>query len=66
MKQRDPLPIFRAYLMEKEILSEAQDKEFEGRAKEEVEDAVRFATEAPYPEVETAAYPVYAEDIRRG
>jgi len=66
MKQRDPLPIFRAYLVEKRILSEAQDKEFEGRAKEEVEDAVRFATDAPYPEVETAGYPVYAEDIRRG
>jgi 2-oxoisovalerate dehydrogenase E1 component alpha subunit len=66
LKRRDPLPIFRAQLVEKKVLSEAQDKEFEGRAKEEVEDAVRFAMDAPYPDVETAAYPVYAEDVRRG
>jgi 2-oxoisovalerate dehydrogenase E1 component alpha subunit len=63
MKQRDPLPFFRAHLMEKKILTDSQDREFEGRAKEEVEDAVRFASEAPYPDAETATWPVYAEQI---
>ncbi len=64
LKQRDPLVLYRAYLSEAKALSEAQNREFEARAKEEVDDAVRFASEAPYPEVETAAYPVYAEDVR--
>ncbi|MGH2604994.1 MAG: thiamine pyrophosphate-dependent dehydrogenase E1 component subunit alpha, partial [Anaerolineales bacterium] len=64
LKQTDPLALFRADLTEKKALSDAQDREFEARAKEEVEDAVRFASEAPYPDVETAAYPVYAEDVR--
>lgn len=64
LKQTDPLALFRADLTEKKALSDVQDREFEARAKEEVEDAVRFASEAPYPDVETAAYPVYAEDVR--
>lgn len=63
LKQTDPLALFRADLTEKKALSDAQDREFEARAKEEVEDAVRFASEAPYPDAETAAYPVYAEDV---
>lgn len=65
MKQRDPLAQFRAYLSQTKVLSQTQDREFEARAKEEVDDAVHFAAEAPYPEVETAAYPVYAEDVRQ-
>jgi TPP-dependent pyruvate/acetoin dehydrogenase alpha subunit len=28
----------------------------------EVNEAVEFATEAPYPDVSEASYPVYAED----
>lgn len=63
LKQTDPLALFRADLTKKKALSDAQDREFEARAKEEVEDAVRFASEAPYPDAETAAYPVYAEDV---
>lgn len=63
LKQTDPLALFRAGLTKKKALSDAQDREFEARAKEEVEDAVRFASEAPYPDAETAAYPVYAEDV---
>jgi hypothetical protein len=31
-----------------------------------VDDAIRFAEAAPYPDVSEAAYPVYVEDIRRG
>ena len=34
----------------------------EERAKKEVEQAVEFATEAPYPEISEASYPVYVED----
>ncbi|MGH2626301.1 MAG: thiamine pyrophosphate-dependent dehydrogenase E1 component subunit alpha [Anaerolineales bacterium] len=65
LKQRDPLGLFRGYLTQAKVLTQTQDREFEARAKEEVDDAVRFAGEAPYPEVETAAYPVYAEDVRQ-
>jgi TPP-dependent pyruvate/acetoin dehydrogenase alpha subunit len=36
----------------------------EAEAKEKVDDAVRFAEETPYPPIEEAAYPVYAEEVR--
>lgn len=64
MKEEDPLHQYRARLMEREILSEERSEEMEGKAKEAVEDAVRFADAAEYPDLSEAAYPVYAEDIR--
>jgi 2-oxoisovalerate dehydrogenase E1 component alpha subunit len=63
-KQRDPLFIARQTLEKEGILSLQKMEEFEQRAKELVEDAVRFAESAPYPDPQEAAYPVYAEDIR--
>ena len=35
----------------------------EAQIKKEVEDAVKFATEAPYPEAEDGRRPVYAEEV---
>ena len=62
LKAQDPLDLQRDKLLAAGILTEEADGEFQKRAKVEVEQAVEFATEAPYPEISEASYPVYAED----
>jgi 2-oxoisovalerate dehydrogenase E1 component alpha subunit len=62
LKAQDPVHLPRDKLMDMRVLSEEAEAEIQGRAKSQVEDAVQFATDAPYPEVSEAAYPVYAED----
>jgi 2-oxoisovalerate dehydrogenase E1 component alpha subunit len=59
-KKRDPLLNFRGHLEAAGLLSTAQAAELDARAVAEVEDAVRFAQEAPYPDVSRAAEGVYA------
>ena len=44
------------------ILTEEAETGLQERAMAEVNEAVEFATEAPYPDVSEASYPVYAED----
>jgi 2-oxoisovalerate dehydrogenase E1 component alpha subunit len=52
-------------MLEKEGLLKAKDlEEMEARAKKMIDEAVQYADQAPYPDVEEATYPVYAEDIR--
>lgn len=64
-KQRDPLVIARQHLEKQGLLTPSKIEEFEQRARELVEDAVRFGESAPYPDPEEAAYPVYAEEVPR-
>ena len=59
-KKRDPILRYRQYLEGAGLLSHAQADELDARAAAEVEDAVRFAQSAPYPDVATAASGVYA------
>ncbi len=66
MKASDPVEGFRDRLSMLGVLTESAEKEIQERAKGEVEDAVAFASEAPYPDVEEAGYPVYVEDMHRG
>ncbi len=61
-KAQDPLARYREVLVGKKLLTEAAEAEMEQRAREQVEEAVRLAQEAPYPEVSEATYPVYAEE----
>lgn len=63
-KQRDPLLVARNTLENNGILTAQKYAEFEQRAKDLVDDAVRFAESAPYPDPAEAAFPVYAEDVR--
>lgn len=65
-KGRDALLLFRSYLTEKGILSQMAEAEMEARAQGEIDDAVRFAESAPYPEIPEASRPIYVEDIRHG
>ena len=63
-KAQDPLDQFREKLLTAGILTVEAEQEVQERANSEVGEAVEFATEAPYPDVEEASYPVFAEDRR--
>ena len=63
LKAQDPLILQRNKLIDAGVLSEEADNEMQLRAKAEVEEAVKLATEAPYPDISEASYPVYVEDI---
>ena len=66
MKANDPLELFRSQLLDRGILSDRVDQEYQTRAKEQVEQAVRQAEEAKYPDVREASYPIFAEDVPHG
>jgi TPP-dependent pyruvate/acetoin dehydrogenase alpha subunit len=59
-KSQDPIPKFRSYLIEREVLSEAAAKKIEDDARAEMEDAVQFALASPFPAPEDAPKFVYA------
>ncbi len=59
-KKRDPILNFRGHLEQAGHLTPASVAELDARAVAEVEDAVRFAQAAPYPDVSQAATGVYA------
>jgi 2-oxoisovalerate dehydrogenase E1 component alpha subunit len=59
-KKRDPILRLRQTLEASGLLTRTRQDELEARAVAEVEDAVKFAQEAPYPDVATAMSGVYA------
>ena len=59
-KSRDPLPRFRSRLMRAGALTETAAKRIESAARGEVQDAVEFALESPFPAPEEAIRYVYA------
>jgi 2-oxoisovalerate dehydrogenase E1 component alpha subunit len=65
-KKRDPLLMARTQLEKEGLLTIAQIDEMEAKAKQMVDEAVKAAEAAPYPAPEDAAFPVYAEEVRRG
>jgi 2-oxoisovalerate dehydrogenase E1 component alpha subunit len=66
MKAGDPLAAYQRQLLEKEVLTPKAQGEIEAEAVAAVDDAIRFAEAAPYPDISEAGYPVYVEDVRRG
>lgn len=66
MKASDPLEAFEKKLRQKKMLTEADASRHNDEVSAQVDDAIRFAEAAPYPDVSEAAYPVFVEDIRRG
>jgi 2-oxoisovalerate dehydrogenase E1 component alpha subunit len=66
MKAGDPLAAYQRQLLEKEVLTPKARGEIEAEVVEAVDDAIRFAEAAPYPDLSEAGYPVYVEDVRRG
>jgi len=60
-RAKDPIPRFRKYLAENGAFSDAELVALEAQAKEQIEEAVRFATASPEPDLETLLTDVYAE-----
>ena len=65
-KKRDPIARYRQYLEGAGLLDRAKLDELEARAQAEVDDAARFAQEAPYPDLAEAAGGVYAPADEEG
>lgn len=59
-KSRDPIPQFEKYLREKRVLADEYLGEVTQRIKREIDEAVKFAEENPYPEPESALEDLYA------
>lgn len=59
-QERDPIKLFRATLLENEVLSDNDFAEMEKQVKEEVEASVKFAEESPAPDARELYTNVYA------
>ncbi len=59
-KEKDPLLLFRAHLLQKSVLTENELKRIENNARAEMDDAVAFALASPLPAPEEATNYVYA------
>ncbi len=59
-KEKDPLLLFRAELLQKSVLTENELKRIENNARAEMDDAVAFALASPLPSPEEATNYVYA------
>ena len=62
-KQRDPIAIHQALLLEQDIATQAELDQMESEVKAQIEDAVTFAKDSPYPEPEALFEDMYAEPI---
>ncbi len=59
-KETDPIPRYTSELLTRGLLSETQAVELEEAARAEIEAAVQFAIDSPYPELEALHADVYA------
>lgn len=58
---KDPIPRFEKYLVENEILTEEKLKEVENKVESQIDEAVDFANNSPYPELESVLEDVYTD-----
>jgi TPP-dependent pyruvate/acetoin dehydrogenase alpha subunit len=59
-KKRDPIPRFRKKLAEMGVLTEKEAEKIDQEIAQEIEAAVKFAAESPFPDPEEALEDVYA------
>jgi pyruvate dehydrogenase E1 component alpha subunit len=59
-KRRDPIPRFRKYLIENKVLSEEGVSKIDQEINDEIDKAVKFAEESPFPEPEETLEGAYA------
>ena len=62
-KQRDPIDLFKALLIEQNISSEEEINELQDNVAETVNDALEFARESPYPNEEDLLEDMYADPL---
>ncbi len=60
-KKRDPIILFRKYLLKEQHISEKILKNLENQAVQDILDALAFAEGSPEPEIETLFHDVYAD-----
>lgn len=65
-QERDPIKLFADSLKKLDVLDDAKLKEFETRAREEVERSVKFAEESPEPAPQELYTHIYANPIKNG
>ncbi len=58
--KKDPIPIFAKKLIDDKVVSESELKAIDKRIEQEIEDAVKFAVESPYPELSETFTDVWA------
>ncbi len=58
-KRQDPIEVFRTQLLQKKILTESEIEEIQSATMQELDEAVKFATESPEPSIEEALKDVY-------
>jgi acetoin:2,6-dichlorophenolindophenol oxidoreductase subunit alpha len=58
---RDPIPAFRLRLIQSEIISEGEIEDLMGSVQEQLDEAVKYAANAPIPVAEEALQGVYAD-----
>ena len=59
IKRKDPIPRFRKYLIGKKVLTEKEAGGINQEIAEELDEAVKFAGESPYPDPEEALTDVF-------
>lgn len=62
-KKNDPLPRYRAWILDNEVLDEEALKAIEEQIEAEVEEAVEFADESPYPAPQEALEDLFVEEV---
>ena len=65
-QERDPIKLFSASLLEEKVVEQKALDEIDQKAREEVEDSLRFAEVSPLPEPEELYTDVYANPIEPG
>jgi len=65
-QERDPIKLFSASLKEAGVLSDSEFQKIEAEVKEQVEKAVRFAEESPFPDPKELYADIYASPIDAG
>jgi len=60
-RTKDPIPRFRKYLSETGVFTGAELDAIEAKAKEQIEEAVRFGSESPEPDLDTLLTDVYSD-----
>ena len=65
-QERDPIKLFSASLIEEKIADQKALDEIDRKAREEVEDSLRFAEESPLPDAQELYTDVYANPIDAG
>lgn len=61
-RQKDPIPRYRAQLLELSVLSEVQANQIEREVIAQIEEAVQFGEESPWPDPEEVYDDVYTVD----